>query len=128
MIGKLPQDILDALLEILPVDFSLLDANDRVLAWNRHDKRIFKRPEGVLGKDVRDCHPQKSLAAVQQIIADMKSGKRDKARFWIDLSGRKVLIEYFALRDKDGKYLGCLEVSQDVTEIQKLSGEKRLLD
>jgi hypothetical protein len=128
MIGKLAQNILDALLETLPVDFSLLDANDRVLAWNRHDKRIFKRPEGVLGKDVRDCHPQKSLAAVQQIIADMKSGKRDKARFWIDLAGRKVLIEYFALRDKDGKYLGCLEVSQDVTEIQKLSGEKRLLD
>jgi hypothetical protein len=128
MIGKLAQNILDALLETLPVDFSLLDANDRVLAWNKHAARIFKRPEAVLGKDVRNCHPQKSLAAVQQIIADMKSGKRDKARFWIDLAGRKVLIEYFALRDKDGKYLGCLEVSQDVTEIQKLSGEKRLLD
>jgi hypothetical protein len=128
MIGKLPQNILDALLEILPVDFSLLDADDRVLGWNKHATRIFKRPEAVLGKDVRNCHPQKSLAAVQQIIAEMKNGKRDKARFWIDLSGRKVLIEYFALRDKSGKYLGCLEVSQDVTEIQNLSGEKRLLD
>ena len=128
MIGKLPQNILDALLEILPVDFSLLDADDRVLGWNKYATRIFKRPEAVLGKDVRNCHPQKSLAAVQQIIAEMKNGKRDKARFWIDLSGRKVLIEYFALRDKSGKYLGCLEVSQDVTEIQNLSGEKRLLD
>jgi uncharacterized protein len=128
MIGKLYQDILESLLETLPVDFSVLDANDKVLAWNKHATRIFKRPEAALGKDVRNCHPPKSLAAVQQIIAEMKSGKRDKARFWIDLNGRKVVIEYFALRDKDGKYLGCLEVSQDVTEIQKLSGEKRLLD
>jgi PAS domain S-box-containing protein len=128
MIGKLSQDILESLLETLPVDFSVLDANDKVLAWNKHDTRIFKRPQAVLGRDVRNCHPQKSLARVEQLIAEMKSGKRDKARFWIDMGGDRVLIEYFALKDSKGTYLGCLEVTQKITDIQNLTEEKRLLD
>lgn len=132
MIGNLPEDVLQALLETLPVEFSVVDENDRVLAWNKHATRIFKRPTGVVGRDVRDCHPQKSLHAVEQILSEMKAGTRDRARFWIDLtlSGekQKVLIEYYALRDEDGKYLGCLEVSQNIHEIQSLTGEKRLLD
>jgi hypothetical protein len=128
MIGKLSQDILESLLETLPVDFSVLDANDKVLAWNKHDTRIFKRPQAVLGRDVRNCHPQKSLARVEQLIAEMKSGKRDKARFWIDMGGDRVLIEYFALKDSKGTYFGCLEVTQKITDIQNLTGEKRLLD
>jgi PAS domain S-box-containing protein len=128
MIGELPNQILNALLETMPIEFSVLDADDKVLVWNKHATRIFKRPENVLGRNVRDCHPPKSLAQVEQIISDMKSKKRDRARFWIDLGRFKVLIEYFALRDEGGKYLGCLEVTQDITEIQKLAGEKRLLD
>jgi len=128
MIGKIPQQVLEAILETLPVEFSVLDANDNVLAWNKHSTRIFKRLEAVVGRNVRNCHPPKSLAKVEQIISEMKANKREKARFWIDLGRFKVLIEYFALRDQSGKYLGCLEVTQDITELQKLSGEKRLLD
>jgi len=134
MIGKLPSDVLEAILETIPVEFSVLDSDDKVLGWNKHETRIFKRPEGVVGRDVRKCHPQKSLAKVEQILSEMKSGKRDKAEFWIDLpigaegEKHKILIEYFALRDKDGKYLGCLEASQDISDIQKIEGEKRLLD
>ena len=128
MIGKLPENVLASLLETVPVEFSVLDANDKVLAWNKHDTRIFKRPEGVVGRDVRQCHPPKSLDKVLRIIDEMKANKRDKARFWIELHGKKVMIEYYALRDAKGQYLGCLEASQDITEIQKLEGEKRLLD
>jgi len=134
MIGKLQNDILEATLETIPVEFSVLDADDKVIGWNKHETRIFKRPEGVVGRNVRKCHPQKSLTKVEQILSEMKSGKRDKAEFWIDLpigaKGRKhkILIRYFALRDKGGNYLGCLEVSQDISDIQKLEGEKRLLD
>ncbi len=128
MIGKIPQQVLEAVLETLPIEFSVLDANDNVLAWNKHATRIFKRLEAVVGRNVRSCHPQKSLAKVEQIISEMKAKKRDKSRFWINLGRFKVLIDYFALRDQSGKYLGCLEVTQDVTELQKLSGEKRLLD
>lgn len=134
MKGKLSQELLDALLETLPVEFSVVDADDTVTAWNRHETRIFKRPEAVIGRKVHDCHPKKSLDKVETILREMKANKRDKARFWIDLAigpekkKQKVMIEYFALRARDGKYLGCLEASQNISEIQTLSGEKRLMD
>ena len=134
MIGKLPEKILNALLETIPVEFSVVDESDNVLAWNKHDTRIFKRPSGVVGKNVKDCHPKKSLDKVEKILQEMKDGTRDKARFWIDLpigknnEKNKVLIEYYALRDPSGKYLGCLEASQNISEIKKLEGENRLLN
>ena len=134
MIGKLPRDVLEAVLETVPVEFSVLDADDKVLAWNKHETRIFKRPEAVVGRNVRNCHPKKSLHKVEQILSEMKSGERDRARFWIDLQignaseKQKVLIEYYALRDPTGRYLGCLEATQNISDIQKITGEKRLLE
>lgn len=105
MIGKLSEEVLQAALETIPVEFSIIDREDKVLAWNRHDTRIFKRPAGVVGRNVRNCHPQHSLYKVEKILSEMKTGARDKARFWIDLKMedkpevQKVLIEYYALRD-----------------------------
>lgn len=134
MIGKLPEDVLQAVLETIPLEFSVIDKNEKVLAWNKHATRIFKRPEAVVGRDVRNCHPKKSLNKVEQILQEMKAGKRQNARFYIDLplgpkgEKEKVLIEYYALRNAEGDYLGCLEASQNIAEIQRLSGEKRLLD
>ncbi len=134
MIGEIDKNTLDALLEAIPVEFSVVDKNDKVLAWNKHETRIFKRPKGAVGRDVRDCHPKGSLNKVETILAEMKAGKRDNARFWIDLpikdkdTTQKIMIEYYALRDAAGNYLGCLEASQNITEIQKITGQKRLLD
>lgn len=132
MLGKLPDEMLNAVLETIPLEFSVLDQNDKVVAWNKHESRLFKRPMAVVGRDVRNCHPKQSLDKVEKIIAEMKAGKRDTARFWIDIhsecKAQKVMIEYYALRDKDGKYLGCLEATQNITEIQALEGERRLLD
>lgn len=136
MIGTLSNDVLDSLFESIPFEFSVIDVNDKVLAWNKHDTRIFKRPAGVLGRDVRNCHPKKSVHLVEKILNEMKSGKRDLARFWIDLAldpenknnKSKILIEYYALRNQSGNYLGCLELSRDITDIQAISGEKRLID
>ncbi len=134
MIGTLDPKMMEAVLEILPVEFSIVDADDNVLAWNRHRSRIFKRPEAVVGRNVRACHPQKSLDKVELILGEMKAGTRERARFWIDLelegkqAPQKILIEYYALRDNAGAYLGCLEVSQNITEIRNLTGQKRLLD
>jgi DUF438 domain-containing protein len=134
MIGKLPENVLEAVLETVPIEFSVLDSDDKVLAWNKHETRIFKRPAAALGRDVADCHPKNSLAKVEKIIQEMKEGKREKARFWIDLpigpksEKQKILIEYYALRGSEGEYLGCLEASRNITELQLISGEKRLLD
>lgn len=134
MIGKLSDKLMEAVLETIPIEFSVLDSNDKVAGWNKHQTRIFKRPESVIDKDVRNCHPKKSLDKVEQILNEMKQGKRDKARFWIDLpigpnkEKHKILIEYYALRDLNGEYLGCLEATQNITDIQKIKDEKRLLD
>jgi len=134
MIGDPSKEMIEAIIETIPIEISALDKNDKVLMWNKHETRIFKRPESVLFQNVRNCHPKKSLSKVEQILNEMKEGKREKATFWIDMpigennSMRKVMIQYLAIRDKDGKYLGCLESSQDITDIQKLEGSKRLLD
>ena len=132
--GQIPEPVLSALLDALPIEFSIVDANDKVMAWNRHETRLFRRVENVLGRDVRQCHPSKSLQMVEQIISEMKQGKRDSAEFWLDLrvpdqeQPEKVLIQYFALRDSEGSYLGCLECSQKLNRLQRIQGQKRLLD
>jgi PAS domain S-box-containing protein len=134
MVGEIPKKVLEAVLETIPIEFSIVDKDDDVLAWNKHATRIFKRPEAVVGRNVRNCHPQKSLGKVETILSEMKAGTRDRARFWIDLplgeggKKQKVLIEYYALRSPAGEYLGCIECSQNIADIQSLSGEKKLLD
>lgn len=128
MSGNLTEAQLAAVLETIPVEISFVDQDDLVRFWNKHETRIFKRPLSVVGKNVRNCHPEKSVDKVLQILADFKSGKRNVAEFWINLSDKLVYIRYFPVRDAKGSYLGTLEVSQDITAIQKLSGEKRLLD
>ena len=128
MLEKFSIEILEAIFDTLPVDVTFVDETDTVRYYSKGDDRIFRRTPAVIGKKVQDCHPRDSLHKVIQVVSDLKSGKRDAAGFWIDLKGRKIYIRYFAVRDKSGKYLGTLEVTQNITEIQKIEGEKRLLD
>ncbi len=126
MIEKLSKEQLEGILEAIPVEISFVDENDLVRFWNKHETRIFKRPISVIGKSVQNCHPKRSVDKVNQILSDFKSGKKDSAEFWINLGERKIYIRYFAVRDKAGRYLGTLEATQDITEIKKIEGEKRL--
>ena len=128
MIENLSREQLEGILEAIPVEISFVDENDLVKLWNKHETRIFKRPISVIGKSVQNCHPKQSVAKVNQILSDFKSGRKDSAEFWINLGERKVYIRYFAVRDKAGRYLGTLEATQDITEIMKIEGEKRLLE
>ena len=88
---------------------------------------IFTRNRAILGRDVRMCHPPSSVHIVEQILSDFKSGKENSAAFWINMQGRFIYIEYFALRGKEGEYLGTIEITQDLTHLRKLEGEQRLL-
>ena len=128
MIEELSNEIIGVLLDALPVDITFVDEEDRVRYFNKEGKRIFARSRKIIGIKVQKCHPQKSIHVVNQILEDFRNNKRDSANFWIGLKGRKIYIRYFAVRDKEGKYLGGLEVTQDITDIQKITGEKRLLD
>ena len=128
MLEKLSTETLEAIFDTLPVDLTFVDETDTVRYYSKGDKRIFRRTPAVIGRKVPDCHPQKSLPKVEQVVRELKAGQRDVAGFWIDLKGRKIYIRYFPVKDKKGKYLGILEVTQDITDIQKIEGEKRLLD
>jgi PAS domain S-box-containing protein len=128
MIQNLTQEQLAGILEAVPIEISFVDENDMVRFWNKHETSIYKRPASVAGKSVQNCHPKQSLDKVNRILSDFKTGKKDSAEFWIDLRGSKVYIRYFAVRTKTGKYLGTLEVTQDITKIKEIEGEKRLLD
>ncbi len=122
----LPEEI-SAMLATMPVDVTFIDSDDRVRFFSGGE-RIFTRTKSILGRKVQLCHPPKSVHIVNKILQAFKSGERDKAVFWIDMRGRKILIQYFAIRDKNGRYMGTLEVTQDITEIKKIEGERRLLD
>lgn len=126
--GSLQLQQLLAIFEVLPVDLTFVDAEDRVRFFSEGKSRVFPRTASVIGREVVNCHPPKSMHMVQQILDDFRAGTRDTADFWIDLGPKKVYIRYFALREADNSYMGCLEVTQDITEIQKIQGQNRLLD
>ncbi|MBN1524238.1 MAG: DUF438 domain-containing protein [Spirochaetales bacterium] len=123
---SLPQ--LVSLFNTLPVDISFVDAQDRVVFFSEPKDRIFPRPRSVLGREVKNCHPPKSMHVVEKIISSFKDGTKNCEDFWITMKEKKILIRYFAVRDSQNNYLGTLEVSQDITGIQAIKGEKRLLD
>ena len=125
--GSFSVEELLAILNTLPVDITFVDKNDKVKYFSQGKERIFDRNRAILGRDVRMCHPPSSVHVVEQILTDFKNGKEQSAAFWIQMQGRFVHIEYFALRDTKGEYLGTLEVSQDLTEKRALQGEQRLL-
>lgn len=125
--GAMKKEVLEAMLNTLPVDITFVDEKDQVRYFSQSSERFFVRSKSVIGREVRNCHPQKSIERVEQILNSFRSGTLDKADFWIRMGEALIYIRYFPVRDSEGNYLGCLEVTQNITEIQKLEGEKRLL-
>ncbi|MEM3641663.1 MAG: DUF438 domain-containing protein, partial [Candidatus Bathyarchaeia archaeon] len=111
--GSLSKEEVEAILNTLPVDVTFVDKEDAVKYFNKAEKRIFVRTKAVIGRKVQLCHPQKSIHIVNKILEAFKSGKKDVAEFWIQVNNRLIHIRYFAVRDKNGKYLGTMEVTQD---------------
>ena len=127
IIENLNKEQLAAIMETMPFDVSFADENDVVRYWNKHETRVFKRPAATVGKQVQGCHPKQSVDKVNRLLSDLKDGKADSAEFWIDHRGKKLYIRYFAVRESSGRYLGTLEVAQDITRIKEIEGEKRIL-
>ena len=126
--GVLGLDELMRLLNTLPVDLTFVGSDDTVRYFSEGPERIFHRPRSIIGRKVQNCHPPQSLDVVESILDSFKEGTKDSYEFWLELGGRFVHIRYFAVRDSKNRYLGTLEVSQDVTHIRGLEGEKRLID
>ena len=126
--GYMTPEQVNLLLRFMPLDITYVDENDKVIFYNRGDDRVFPRSKGIIGREVKFCHPPKSVDTVLRIVAEFRAGTKDVADFWFNFKGRMIYIRYFAIRDKQLNYKGVIEMSQDVTDIQKLEGQKRLLD
>jgi DUF438 domain-containing protein len=126
--GTLSLEQLLGIFRTLPVDLTFVDADDRVAFFSEGPDRIFSRSRAILGRQVQHCHPPRSVHIVDQILDDFRSGRQNVAEFWIEFHGKFVHIRYFAVRGAGGQYLGTLEVTQDITRIRRLEGERRLLE
>lgn len=126
--GSLTAEEVNSILNTVPLDMTFVDANDRVKYFTQGKERVFDRPITIIGREVKHCHPPKSVHIVEQIVTDLKSGKKDNEDFWIKMGPMFVYIRYFAVRSKSGDYLGTLEVTQNIKPIMELEGEKRLRD
>ncbi len=126
--GALSVEEIEAMLNNLPVDITFVGADDTVRYFSETKDRIFVRSPSVIGRKVQQCHPQKSVHAVERILKAFKSGERESAEFWIPLEEKLVHIRYFPVRSSDGRYLGTMEVTQDIAPLKEIEGQKRLLD
>lgn len=126
--GDIEPSTLMYILNTMPFDVTFVDNEDTVRYFSEGKDRIFLRTKSIIGRKVQNCHPPQSVDIVEKILESFKDGTKDSADFWINFNGRLIYIRYFAVRDKNGKYLGTIEITQDITEIKKLEGEKRLLD
>src|SRR6266496_1728667 len=126
--GTLALEQLIAIFSTLPVDLTFVDADDRVAFFSEGPNRVFARNRAIIGRMVQNCHPSRSVDVVERILSDFREGRQSVAEFWIQFVGRFVHIRYFAVRSEHGRYLGTLEVTQDVGQIRALEGERRLLE
>jgi DUF438 domain-containing protein len=126
--GKLNLEQLELIFSHLPVDMTYVDENDEVKYYSDPRHRIFPRTRSIIGRKVQNCHPHESVHIVNQIVEAFKKGEKDEASFWIKIGEKFILIKYFAIRNEKNNYKGVLEVSQEISDIQKLTGERRLLD
>lgn len=116
------------LLKTMPLDITYVDENDKVIFYNRGEERVFPRSAGIIGREVRFCHPPKSVGTVLEILDKFRKGEQNESAFWINYKERLIYIRYFAVRDAQKNYKGVIEMSQDITDIKNIEGEKRLLD
>jgi len=126
--GYMTPEQVNLLFKTMPLDITYVDENDRVVFYNRGEDRLFPRSKNVIGREVRYCHPPKSVDSVLRILEEFRNGTQDVADFRIFVKGRFILIRYFAVRDNDGTYRGVMEMSQDITDVKTMEGEQRLLD
>jgi len=126
--GYMTVEQVNLLFKTLPVDLTYVDENDKVIFYNRGDERVFPRSAGIIGREVRFCHPPKSVDTVLKILEAFRKGEQNEASFWINFKERLIYIRYFAVRNSEKEYKGVIEMSQDITDIKQIDGERRLLE
>lgn len=127
-VGAITPEQINLIFKHLPFDVTYVDENDEVRYYNKGEDRVFPRSPGIIGRQVKYCHPPKSVHIVEKIVAAFKSGERNEANFWINFQDKFIYIQYFAVRDHNGNYKGVVEITYDAKTVRSLGGEQRLLD
>ena len=126
--GYMTIEQVNLLFRTLPLDLTYVDENDRVIFYNRGEERVFPRSAGIIGREVRFCHPPKSVDTVLKILEEFRKGTQNEASFWFNYRDKLIYVRYFAVRDSEKNYRGVIEMSQDISETKKIEGERRLLE
>ena len=126
--GYMTVEQVNLLLKTLPIDITFVDEHDKVIFYNRGEERVFPRSAGIIGREVKFCHPPKSVGTVLKIVEAFRNGTQNEANFWLNFRGRLIYVRYFAVRDAQKNYKGVIEMSQDITDIKTIEGERRLLE
>ncbi len=127
-VGSITPEQINLIFKYLPFDVTYVDENDEVRYYNKGEDRVFPRSPGIIGRQVKYCHPPKSVHIVEKIVDAFKRGEKSEANFWINFQDKFVYIQYFAVRDDNGNYKGVLEITYDAKTVRGLEGERRLLD
>jgi DUF438 domain-containing protein len=127
-VGAITPEQINLIFKHMPFDVTYVDENDEVRYYNKGEDRVFPRSAGIIGRQVKYCHPPKSVHIVEKIVDAFKSGEKNEANFWINFKDKFVYIQYFAVRDNNGNYKGVLEITYDAKTVRSLEGEQRLLD
>ena len=127
MIENLSKEQIKGMFDALPFQMVFIDENDKIQFWNESKARLMEAPKDRLGKDVRDCHKDESLPRLEKILSDFKSGQADEAEFWVVVEemGLKALNRFFAIRSREGKYLGTMEYLLNFGYLEQIAEEKR---
>lgn len=119
--GKIDLDQLTGIFRVIPQEFDFIDENDIVRWYSNNNDRIFGREISSLNQHVLDVHPKHSANRIKKLLADMHSGNKTKVEMVIPAKGKQIQICFYAVYDHEGKYRGCIEVTQDVSHLVKQS-------
>ena len=128
MLETLSTEALEAIFDALPVDLTFIDDTDTIIYYNRISEPIVERNPEIIGTKIQECHKPETIPKLNEILSELKTGRRTVVEDRRDRDGRMIHIRYLAVKDKRGRFIGTLEALQDITDLQKMTGEKRLLD
>lgn len=116
--GHLSLEQLNAIFRTIPQEMDVLDENDRVVWSSMNENRLFKRTEKDIGKTVFEVHPGHSQKHVKEVLDQMHAGKRKNISIIITKNKQPINISFYSLHNEHGKYIGCIEVTQAVSNLQ----------
>ena len=118
--GRLSLKEVQQIFSTIPFEIDLIDSTNHFAWFSDKPNREHVRNTASLGETVQECHPPMAVPAVMSIINSFREGKKDVVTRPLWMNGHRSLIQYYALRDINGHYLGTIEFTGSVEYILNL--------